>query len=173
MGLDIMLYKAMKRGQRKNPEYLIFEKELHKKEIEILRKAGFEPYFHEIENEYYDLIKDYPGWEVIGIIGEDDENKAHYEIRNKETDETKVLPLDDAPTFKQTDIKIFVKEIGYQRKGMNGKFYETWCKDEDSVIITDRAEIKKICECSNDIKYSKKEFLNKFKEGETFMVLDY
>lgn len=173
MGLDIMLYKAMKRGQRENPKSVTLQFVRDKIEIERLKKTGFKPYFHEVENEYYDLLKEYPGWEVLGLAGPYDDGKFYYEIKNKETKETKVLPLEKAPTFKQKDIKVFVKEIGYQRKGMNDEFYRTWCKDEDPIIITDKAEIEKICKCSDDVKYTKKEFLNKFKEGETFMFLSY
>lgn len=84
----------------------------------------------------------------------------------------------DIPIKKVTDKVIRGNEIGYQRKGLNRRFYDEW-KDEQYLVI-DKERIQYIYDncCIEDSDYDykehfKSEILDNFVEGETFCTFSW
>jgi len=156
-------------------------------ELEMFSKFAFDK-----ENEYFDLKKpvEEKGYSFEGIAivsqkyGKDD-------IITFETKDGERFEIINPPIFKKIDSCLCYKEVGYQRKGANKRFYQDGIWDSD--CVTDLKTLKehwkkyfsnhdegkgdgwgygvelKLAE-SEMKKNFKKNIIDNFVEGETFVV---
>lgn len=60
------------------------------------------------------------------------------------TDETKIeIDLKKVPTYKKALKVLFYSEVGYQRKGLNGKFYEDYKAGKIGYFVWTKAELER------------------------------
>lgn len=143
--------------------------------------------FHFInkKHELYPLYKKYNKANNIDIwtekekalltkYGWDGDNNTVYETFQKNIQLN--INGKDIPTRVEKEMAICGKEIGYQRKGLNGDFYKEWDPDEDYLVI-DKARIQHVYDNyidDNETKeYFKSQILDQFVEGETFAIFSW
>lgn len=60
------------------------------------------------------------------------------------TDETKIeIDLEKVPTYEKALKVLFYSEVGYQRKGLNGKFYEDYEAGKIGYFVWTKAELER------------------------------
>lgn len=82
----------------------------------------------------------------------------------------------DIPTVIEKEPALFGNEIGYQRKGLNGDFYNEWDPNDDYLVV-DKERIQYVYDHYIDDEetkeYFKREILDPFVEGETFAIFSW
>lgn len=170
MGLDISVYKPVKRMFSKNDDdyYMISDNP----ELSFFKEFIVEKVisFNDFESvlKICNLTED--DVEFEGIEG--CEEGIVYIAKDKKT--KKEIRIINPITYPKKEKCIFVEEVGYQRKGANKKFYDDnmWggypCIVDKKILLDHWI---KYFSDTEDMKYQfKTNIIDKFIEGETFVI---
>jgi len=187
MGLDITVYKPIK---VKEEDFQKIEDFLNIEDHPEL--SVFSDFIFEKENEYYDLENEARdlGYNLEDLIwtGTSFGPESAYTFKDSDGNDVKIIIT---KTIKKIDKCIAIEEVGYQRKGANKKFYED--KIWDSPCVIDQKTLNNHWETyfsnqtpeskggwGSGVEYEqddetmrknfKKNIIDKFIEGETFVI---
>ena len=85
------------------------------------------------------------------------------------------INLDEVPILKRDCQVLYKKEVGYQRKGLNGKFYNDYDDGKIGYFVWTKAELERYKEdyCEDDMKeHFQKYVIDNFVEGECCVTFD-
>lgn len=107
-------------------------------------------------------------------IGEDEHDWDSYHLL---MDTYKIkINLNEVPIMKKDCQVLYHKEVGYQRKGLNGKFYKDYDDEKIGYFVWTKAELECYKEdyCEEDMKeYFQKNIIDNFVEGECCVTFDW
>lgn len=88
---------------------------------------------------------------------------------------SKEFDMEFCPTYEEeVEIYYWSDDIGYQRKGLNGKFYDEFTEDDYYVLTKERMQYVYDNYVNEDYKeYFKEHLLDRFVEGEMFCTFDW
>ncbi len=135
---------------------------LTKREIELLKQYGFTDYTFACSKE---TVKD---GKVVYTLG-----GLFYDI---EDSLSIYLDIDNVPTYNKVHQCYFWREVGYQRKGFNSKFYEDYTNGKIGYFVYSLEELKRYKEdyCEDDMKENfQKRVIDNFVEGECVVSFDW
>ena len=187
MGLDIYVRKLTERPKRHYQCFRMIDDDLN------YDNNGFPEWTRKFEKETTKRFYDWNKYEQrTGICLKDldvlcetyDGNKATMRVRNRNTNQEFDIDLNKVPT-KGVPIKvIYYNEVGYQRKGLNPKFYSDYREGKIGYFVWTKAELERYKdEYCDDTPYfegrenAKDDFqhniIDKFTEGEDCVIFDW
>ncbi len=107
-------------------------------------------------------------------IGEDEYDWDSYDLLMN-TYKIKIN-LDEVPILKKDCQVLYKEEVGYQRRGLNGKFYKDYDDEKIGYFVWTKAELERYKEdyCEEDMKeYFQKNIIDNFVEGECCVTFDW
>lgn len=137
------------------------------------------------EDTGHDVLNDYR-MRMMGPIGDsdesdDDEDNAKYGyvlVTDKEGVEPKELRIfcDDIPHKEMKLPVVYYNERGYQRKGLNGQFYQDYRDGKIGYFVWSKAELERYLKdyVEDDMKdYFKKNIVDVFEDGKDVCSFDW
>lgn len=186
MGLDITVYRIKKLGEnfdKENDDFFTLDE-----------KSNFpewtKKFVTKLEQEHYDWdkFKEQTGIDIDTLewcytdYGEDDIVSYYTDADGNDV----VIKNSEIPTRKQMDDVIGIEEIGYQRKGLNSKFYEDYDNGKIGYFVWTKAELERYKQeyCDekasyyNGEEYSPRDnfqrnIINNFEEGKDCVTFDW
>ena len=183
MGLDITVHR-LKKATKKNIENYEFFRLVSNNGIEDL--SEFPHWCHElvtkITEDWFDWDKlkkekgiDIHEWDWVGECYGDEGNIMS--LKHVETKKTMKLDMDKIPTFKQEISIIGYDEVGYQRKGLNSKFYEDYNNHKIGYFVWNKNELERYmrdyCDDDEDKERFKRNIIDEFIDGECCVTFDW
>ena len=99
-----------------------------------------------------------------------------YVLKHKDTDEDLVLSFEEIPVFKKKVPVIYWKEVGYQRKGLNSKFYQDYEDGKIGYFVWTKAELERYldeyCDEDTEIEYGDTKHTVKYKDNFRVNIID-
>lgn len=196
MGLDISVCKICKKKEAK-VEYHYFRMIDDDGNYKNDFPAWTNAFLDEVTEEWYDWekFKEESGIDVYSMewYGEEySERGCFMTLKYKDSDKTIEIDLEKVPKKNKTIKVLFYNEVGYQRKGLNGKFYDDYEEGKIGYFVWNLKELKRYkkdyCdrqhryiypngEKSNDIVTPKKDFqhniIDTFVEGECVVTFSW
>lgn len=86
------------------------------------------------------------------------------------------INFNEVPIMKKDCQVLYKKEVGYQRKGLNGKFYKDYDDGKIGYFVWTKSELERYKEdyCKEDMKeYFQKYIIDNFVEGECCVTFDW
>ena len=98
-------------------------------------------------------------------------------IEKIDTKERVNIDLNKVPTYNKTISIIGYEEVGYQRKGLNGIFYDDYEKHKIGYYVWSKKELERYkqdyCNSDDEKKDFQENIINKFIEGECCVTFDW
>jgi hypothetical protein len=215
MGLDICVYKILKEPIDKNKYFVLIDENGDYNNDGF--PEWTKPLENTIQEERYDWDKyrDETGMDIddyhLNLVKKDDKDGVYMEFYRQDDDlpkwkggegwkdyeeykaeykkHIKRVYLAEIPS-KRVDVRVlYKKEVGYQRKGLNKKFYEDYENGTIGYFVWTKAELERYMDeyCDDDYDYTygnitehrepKKEFkeniIDKFTEGEDCVIFSW
>lgn len=181
MGLDISVYRLKQIDEtcRKNEDYFTLNEDNNFPD-------WTKPFITKELQEYYDWdkFKEESGIDVDALkwcgTKYDGENSEMY-LRDEEDKEI-TIKLEKIPLRKQIDDVIGFEEVGYQRKGLNSKFYRDYEEGKIGYFVWTKSELERYKEeyCDevdqdglNFKENFQKNIIDKFIEGKDCVTFDW
>ena len=129
----------------------------------------------------HDVLNDY-SMRMLGPVGkgetEDDEKYGYVLGANKEGIEPKqlVICVDDIPQYETELPVVYYTEVGYQRKGLNGQFYQDYEDGKIGYFVWTKAELERYLDdyVEPDRKeYFKANIVDVFEDGKDVCSFDW
>lgn len=129
----------------------------------------------------HDVLNDY-SMRMLGPVGkgetEDDEKYGYVLGANKEGIEPKQLIIcaDDIPQYETELPVVYYTEVGYQRKGLNGQFYQDYEDGKIGYFVWTKAELERYLDdyVEPDRKeYFKANIVDVFEDGKDVCSFDW
>lgn len=192
MGLDISVYRLHTKEEAKKRKKTDYDRffTLSKESVEYFKAHGIGQYICKKKNVYYDFDKyfkdhgmnmsDYH-WCMTDFTDDD----IRWTFRRNDNDEEELVFLGkDCPTYAKFDNCVYYgEEVGYQRKGFNGKFYEDYRSGKIGYFVADKKELERYRdEYSQDWegdepgtmkKHFQENIIDKYVDGETVVTFDW
>lgn len=87
------------------------------------------------------------------------------------------INLDNFPTYDKEIKVIYYKEIGYQRKGLNSRFYEDYRSEKIGYFVWDKKELERYkndyCDDSCAKENFQRRIIDNFEEGKDCVIFDW
>ena len=195
MGLDISVYKILKKKGNSNYSIKLYDDNLEYKNDFPQWTKAFES-FQTLKFYDWDKFKEITGIDISKydcleqciskeesymLLFPTDVEKPRYEDYNDYEEYNKELSkhsikinFDDIPTFKKRVKVLWRKEVGYQRKGLNGKFYDDYEDGKIGYYVWTKEELeryKKEYAIEPDI--FQRNIIDEFTEGEDVVTFDW
>lgn len=97
-------------------------------------------------------------------------------VKNPETEEKIEIDLEKVPIYPHVDDVLYYDEVGYQRKGLNSKFYEDYKSGKIGYFVWTLAELQRYKEdyCDDDTKENfQRNIIDNFIEGKDCVTFDW
>lgn len=99
-----------------------------------------------------------------------------YVLRHKDTDEDLVLSFEEIPVIKKKVPVIYWKEVGYQRKGLNSKFYKDYEDGKIGYFVWTKAELERYldeyCDEDTEIEHGDTKYTATYKDNFRVNIID-
>lgn len=176
MGLDIIVYRLKKLDniRKENDDFFIIHKDNNFPDWskKFISKRG---------QDYYDWkkFKEESGIDVesLKICGEKYSKEGCFLFLKDDNENEITVDFEKVSIRKQIDDVIGREEVGYQRKGMNGNFYNDYEEDKIGYFVWTKSELEKYKEDYCDTEESKERFqhniIDKFEEGKDCVIFDW
>jgi hypothetical protein len=143
---------------------------------EVKNKLGIDCDKYEITGSLYSIDKKLIEYGYPQYYSTDRRNMklyAVYEPKQGEIGDRKVVDVNDIPQKTITVKGIYFEEVGYQRKGLNLKFYKDYENGIIGQFVTTLSELerykKEYCTTQEDKDKFQRNIIDKFVEGETIV----
>ena len=179
MGLDITVHRICKYDKETVDSYFFLDE----------KKEKFPLWVYDFESEkectYYDWdkYKEQTGIDVKKLYWQSEEysDKGAFlylrYTRDPLSENIIKINLDEVPTYTKMDKIVGYNEVGYQRKGLNSKFYEDYRKGINKYFVFDKYTLERYKRDYCDTEEKKADFqcniIDVFQEGKDVVSFDW
>lgn len=106
----------------------------------------------------------------------DNKDAYGYVLRHNDTNEEIVLSFEEIPVFKKKVPVIYWEEVGYQRKGLNSKFYQDYEDGKIGYFVWTKAELERYldeyCDEDTEIEHGDTKYTATYKDNFKVNIID-